>query len=77
MKHRIGILDGVNAEQHIIIRQLCDQQIDLINCNMRDNILFHNILEDPMEKVRLRQNSGSLYDDPITKDQLSISFRWK
>ena len=42
LKHRIGIMDGVNVKQHIIIRELCDQQTDLLNHNMRNNILFNN-----------------------------------
>ena len=66
LKHKIGILEDLNAKQHIIIRELCDQQTDLINHNMRDNTLFHNILEDPMENVRPIQNPDGLYDDPIT-----------
>ena len=54
LKHRVGILEGVIAKQHIIIRELCDQQTDLINHNMRNHILFHNILADPMENVTPR-----------------------
>ena len=49
-----------------IIGELCDQQIDLINHNMRNNILLHNIPKDPTENVRLRWNPDGLYDDPIT-----------
>ena len=65
MKHRISILEGVNAEQHIII-ELCDQQMDQINHNIRNNILFHNIPWNPMEIVRLRQSPNDLFDEPIT-----------
>ena len=43
LKHRIGLLEGVDAKQHIIIRDLFNQQSDLINHNMRNNILLHNI----------------------------------
>ena len=63
LKCRIGILEGVNAKQHIITRELYDQQTDLINHNMR-NILFHNIPENPMENVRPRQNPDTT---PITR----------
>ena len=66
LKHGMGILKDLNAKKHIIIREICDQQTHLSKHNMRNNILFHNILEDPMEDVRLRQNSDCLYDDPIT-----------
>ena len=34
---------------------------------MRNNILFYNIPEDPIENVRPKQNPDGLYDDPITK----------
>ena len=65
LKHKIGILEGVNVKQHIIIRELCAQQTDLINLNMKNNILFHNIPENPMDNVRLKQNPNGLYNDPI------------
>ena len=64
MKCRIDILEDVIAKQHI--RELCNQQIDLINHNIKNNILFQNIPEDPRENVRLRQNPDGLYNDPIT-----------
>ena len=50
----VGILEGVIGKQYIIIREPCDQQTDLINHNMRNHILFHNILADPMENVTPR-----------------------
>ena len=58
VKGRIGILKGVNAKQHIIIRELFDQQTDLIKFNVRNNILFHNLPEG--------QNPDGLYNDHVS-----------
>ena len=71
--HKIGTLLGVNAKQHII-KDLCDQQMDLINCNISNNTLFHNLPEDPMESVRPRQNPDGLYNDSITTRSIINTF---
>ena len=74
LDYMIGILEVVNAKQNIIIRELCDQQKDLINCNMRNNILFHNIPAVPMENVIPRQNVNGLYNYPMTTRSIINKF---